>query len=465
MTLEGRAPIEILQKWVKSEYLIVAFISIVGFAFYLWILTRHPLIYGIDGPYYLIQVRSLQERGSLEYGDPPLAFLLFTLLTLLVGGDITLGVRLGVALFSALSSVPLHFLVKRITRMEHAGYVAMLAGIFSAPHIRMMNDLLKNAVGVCFLLFFVYYLHDMAFTGRNRKNLFLASLFLVLTGATHILDFGVALLFLGLYFVMAVVLDINKGSIAKSLGILVSILGFFVAVAFTVFPSLFTDFYKGLRFLQDLFAASVGAHPILFLLDPRGGGLIVPVLTVGIVLTVYEWRKEERETALVLSTVTVIGWMLALPFIPPHWLWRFLLMEFIPVALILGYSASKMGRRIGVAIFFILCVSPLVVQSMEATRAMGPTINEGGYHELEEMRSVIPSNSVVVVHPRLGYWVQYVTRCDIASRPSPDLWRSYLHVLILHQEPPPPKLPPGSVILFHGNVFALVELPRPKLAE
>ena len=70
MTLEGKMPIEILQKWVKPEYLIVAFISIVGFAFYLWILTRHPLIYGIDGPYYLIQVRSLQESGSLEYGTP-----------------------------------------------------------------------------------------------------------------------------------------------------------------------------------------------------------------------------------------------------------------------------------------------------------------------------------------------------------------------------------------------------------
>ena len=84
--------------------------------------------------------------------ETPLAFLLSTLLTLLVGGDITLGVRVGVALFSALSAVPLHFLVKRITRMEHAGYVAMLAGTFSAPHLRMMNDLLKNAVGVCFLL-------------------------------------------------------------------------------------------------------------------------------------------------------------------------------------------------------------------------------------------------------------------------------------------------------------------------
>ncbi|KPV65500.1 MAG: hypothetical protein AOA65_0104 [Candidatus Bathyarchaeota archaeon BA1] len=51
---------------------------------------------------------------------------------------------------------------------------------------------------------------------------------------------------------------------------------FVIAAAFIVFPSLFTDFYKGIWFLQDLFAASVQENPIFFLLDPRGGGLIMP---------------------------------------------------------------------------------------------------------------------------------------------------------------------------------------------
>ncbi len=59
-----------------SSRLVVALIWAIGFAFYLEILTRHPLMYGIDGPYYLVQVRSLLEAGRLEYGDPPLSFVL-----------------------------------------------------------------------------------------------------------------------------------------------------------------------------------------------------------------------------------------------------------------------------------------------------------------------------------------------------------------------------------------------------
>lgn len=51
-------------------------LSSLGFVFYLWVFVRNPLIPGIDGPYYLIQVRSLLQTGKLVYGDPPLTFYL-----------------------------------------------------------------------------------------------------------------------------------------------------------------------------------------------------------------------------------------------------------------------------------------------------------------------------------------------------------------------------------------------------
>ena len=447
---------------MKIEYPLVALIWGVGFAFYLWILTRHPLIYGIDGPYYLIQVGSLLKGEGLKYGDPPLAFLLFAFFTVLVG-DVTLGIRIGVALFSSLSAVPVYFIVKEATKAKHAGYVAMLACIFSVPHIRMMNDLLKNVVGACFLLFFVYYIQDLALREGNRRNLFFAAFFLILTGITHILDFGVALLFLGLYPLMAVALNFNKRSFLRSVGVVSLILGFFVAAAFLVFPSLFTDFYKGISFLSDLFSASAQSHPIFFLLDSRSGGLIIPVLVIGAVLTVYEWRGGKKGAVLTLSTATIVGTLLSLPFIPQQWLWRFLLMEFIPLAIIIGYGASKMERKIAIAIFLILCISPLVYQSIEESRRMHPTINEEGYRELEMIERILPSDSVVIAHMPVAYWIQYIAGCDIAKRPSPDLWNSYSHAFILHQKRRPlPKLPQGSKIRFNGREFILIELPRPR---
>lgn len=451
-----------LHKLSKSEYLLVASISGVGFVFYLWILTRHPLIYGIDGPYYLIQVRSLLESGRLRYGDPPLAFLLFTLFTLLVGSDVTLGVRVGTASFSALSTVPVYLLLKRITRLKHAGHVGMVACIFSAPHIRMMNDLLKNAVGVCFLLFFVYYLHDLAFSNRTHKGLFLASLFLVLTGATHILDFGVALLFLGLHLVMAVLLDVNRRPFAINVGIILLVLGTFVGVAFTAFPSLFTDFYKGLHFLQDLFATSEQGPPVRFLYDPRGGLMTLPVLAFGAFLAVYEWKVGRREAVLMLSSATFVGILLSLPFIPPEYSWRFLLMEFIPISFILGYIVSRMEQKTRV-IFLMLVVVLLLFQSVSAARLMGPTIDEEGFRELELIGGIVPSNSVVasLVHPRLRYWIEYVLICNVTRGLSPRLWLQHQRVFGLVQRSYFSRpLPPHGMFL-EGKTFVLVEFHRP----
>ena len=453
-------------KPIRLEHLAVFSIIVIGFVFYLWILTRHSLIYGIDGPYYLIQVRSLLESGQLAHGDPPLSLLLFTFFTLLVGGDMTLGVRVGVAFFSALSTVPLYFLIRKITQKEYAGYVAMLACTFSAPHIRMMNDLLKNAVGVCFLLFFVYYLHNMVFSDEGRKNMLFASLFLVLTGATHVLDFGVALLFFSLYLVIVLVFNVHRRQFVKAVGFISLILGLFIAVAFIIFPSLFTSFFKGFYFLQDIFSASEQGAPIFFLFDPRGGSMTLFVLTVGVILAVYERRiKENREAVLVLTVTTIVGWLLCLPFIPPEWLWRFLLMEFIPVAIILGYSSSKMERKMALTIFLILVIFPLILQSVEASKNMGPTINEKGYHELAMMSDyIIPSNSVIVVKPQIGYWIQYVTRCDVARTPSQEFWQSYEHVLVLIKKIPsqPYSIPPGAKMppLFDGEMFVLFELQK-----
>ncbi|MFQ6074127.1 MAG: glycosyltransferase family 39 protein [Candidatus Bathyarchaeia archaeon] len=443
---------------MRCEYLIVSLICILGFVFYLWILTRHPLIYGIDGPYYLIQVESLLETGSLEHGDPPLAFLIFALFTVLLRGDTTFGVRVGVSLFSAISAVPLYFLVKRIAHMKMAGYAAMLTSIFATPHTRMINDLLKNAVGVCFLLFFVYYLHELVFGEGTRRNLLLASLFLVLTGATHILDFGVALLFLGLYLSVAVLLDVNRRLVVKNLGAMFLVVGLFVIAAFAAFPSLFTDFFKGLYFLQDLFAAlGETAHPILFLFDPRGGALIMPILAIGFLLAVYEWRAGNKEAALALMAVALIGLGLSFPLIPSEWLWRFLLMEFIPIAFILGYCVSKMERKVAVTIFLLIAVFPVVIQGVEASRMMGPIINEKGYRELKAMKDVLPSDSVVVVEPRFMYWAEYILECDIAKRPSPSLWQSYTHVLGLFSKAKQPPFPIARV-LFNGEVFILIEM-------
>ena len=123
----------------RLEYFVVFAVFVFGFMFYLLVLLKNELVPMIDGPYYLIQVRSLLTTGGLVYGDPPLTFYLLSVTSALLG-DISLGVKVGVSLFSALSTVPAYFLMKKVTKTSFAGITAMLFIIFSAPYIRTSSS-------------------------------------------------------------------------------------------------------------------------------------------------------------------------------------------------------------------------------------------------------------------------------------------------------------------------------------
>ena len=462
-------PVNPFGRQVKRESLIVSLVLVIGFIFYLWILTRHPLIYGIDGPYYLIQVRSLLETGHLAYGDPPLSFVFFAFFSVVFGGDLTFGIRVGVAFFGALSAAPIYFWIRKIAHSQLSGVVAMLVCIFSALHLRLLNDLLKNAVGAFFLLCFAYYLHSLVTGSANRKNLFLAAVFLILTAATHILVFGVALLLTILYSTVALLINFNRRSIAKNVGTLMLTVLVFGVTAFLVFPSLLADFFKGVSFFQGFFRGTGNDTPIQFFFDPMSAVFIAPILGVGYVLSFHEWRNQRREAFLAVASVTIAGTLLSLPFIPTEWLWRFLLMGFIPVAFILGHSISKVQTmpasrvKTAVSILLLLCLSLLVLQAVHVSRTLGPIIQEPDYDELESIGELIPSNSVLVGDLRHAYWLQYIARCSISSGPSPDLWQNYDHVLFLIDRfsPKRPPIPPNSTNIFEGNRFALYEQSRP----
>jgi len=138
-------------------------------------------------------------------------------------------------------------------------------------------------------------------------------------------------------------------------------------------------------------------------------------------------------------------------------------MEFIPIAFVLGFAVSKIKRKLISAIFLLLCLLPLVLQGVATSKTMKPTIREVDYHELEFIGSFIPSNSVIVGDLRLGYWVQYITNCDIAKKLSHELWENYEHVLILIDKLSlrVPPIPPGATKIIEVKHFVLYELRPP----
>jgi len=262
---------ELFDKIAKREYGLLFLVFILIFGFYLFILTRSPLIYGSDGPYYLIQVRSLLENFSLIYGDPPFSFFIFAFFSLLLN-DITFGIKFSVAFFSALTSIPLYFWIKHVTRSKFSSYIAVFICTFSALHIRFLNGLLKNTVGAFFLMCFIFYLHSSIIGGKSKMDRFLCTVFLILTAITHILDFGVALLFLILYPIIGVIFYPEKKKyLLKTMGFMLVIILFFSILAFITFPMLFSDFHKGLAFLNAFFSGESEYSEIQYLFNYSGG--------------------------------------------------------------------------------------------------------------------------------------------------------------------------------------------------
>jgi len=446
------------------ERILVSSLFGVGFLMFTSVLTRHPLVYGIDGPYYLIQVESLLSSGHLVYGDPPLAFYILAFFSTVMG-DVTLGVKVGVAFFGALATIPMYLVVKSVTGRGWSAYFGVAVLLLSASLLRMMSDLIKNAIGVFFLLFFLYYLHLMTFKAATWRNAALALSFLILTAFCHILDFAVAVLFLGLYFLFSMLLCTDRLRLAKRYGLLFTSLILITVSGYLLFPFYFThDFDKALSFLSS--AVGGGSQAFSPFLPPTGqmifmdGLLFLTAIIMGAFLAVYEMSRRNRGAAVFLSAMVIFGVLLTLPSTSQ---WRFWLMEFIPIASILSFVASKHGRKRDTLPFIVITLILLGGQSAQMAQMIGPSIRDDEYRELKEMKDLVPQGSFVLNRARgpLIYWVQYIFESPRVKTDSPLGQDASVFILIRKGDPHP--LPRGEVV-YDGRIFILIRAsppPRP----
>lgn len=459
--LLGRAKLGALR--TNFEVLAVSSIVVLGFGLYLWILTKYPLIYGIDGPYYLIQIEGLLQSGALVYEDPPLAFYLLAFFSVLMG-EATLGIKVGTALFSALSAIPMYLLIKEVTKKRYVAYFGMVALILSASFVRMMGDLIKNAIGVFFLLFFVYCLHRMTFRGPTWRNILLTLSFLVLIALCHILDFAVAAFFLVSYFLLSMALGVNRRGVAKGFGILSVALIALIALGYLLFSEyLAHDLNKAFSFLSSI--TDPGALTVFPLLPrapgpPIDGLLLLLIIALGMSLALYETKKRNGEAAVLLWTMTILAILLTLP---SDNRWRFLLMEFIPIATILSFVASKPLRRVDAIPFVLISLVLLGGQFYPTAQMVGPTINDHEYQELQEMKSIVPSDSLVINRARgpIIYWILYVFESWKISGGPPPGEQGYEVFILMQKGVPRPPPPSRGEVVFDGDTFILFRTLRP----
>ncbi len=117
---------------VIIEFSVVTALVIAASCMYMLKEFTTPLLYGIDGPYYYIQVSSILMNGHLKYLDPPLSFYILTAYSVLLN-DIFAGIKVGTVITTLLATYAIYYLVRYITSPA-GGLIASLL-YYSRPSL------------------------------------------------------------------------------------------------------------------------------------------------------------------------------------------------------------------------------------------------------------------------------------------------------------------------------------------
>jgi hypothetical protein len=188
----------------RFPWALVSAIVFIGTLLRALLLFSTTLVPGINGAYYLVQARSLIERGKLGIPDLPLTFTVQAQLAKIVQwisgasleSSIVFAVKCADAALPPLVAIPVFALVRQWTRRAGTGYwvpaCAALAAAAGAPALMMVGDFQKNSLALLWLASLLWSLHEWL-DEPSFKRAVLPVLFLGLIGITHIGVFGWAL--------------------------------------------------------------------------------------------------------------------------------------------------------------------------------------------------------------------------------------------------------------------------------
>jgi hypothetical protein len=172
-----------------------------------WLLFGTDYVPGVNGAYYLVQARSLMERGVLGIPDMPLTFHLHAALAwLLVKVDgmgqadaILWAVKLCDAVLPPVVAWPVFVVVRRWAKARDQGDGVPLAAAalacFAWPWLRMVGDLQKNSLAMVWLALLAMALHRWLGAPTPMRGMVVLTSLLLL-GLTHIGVLGATLVML-----------------------------------------------------------------------------------------------------------------------------------------------------------------------------------------------------------------------------------------------------------------------------
>jgi hypothetical protein len=154
---------------------------------------------GWDGYYYIMQVQSFFQKGTLHTPDHSLVYPFYILLSGLIK-DYIIAFKVGSAILAGIFVASAVVISGRSTPNKHAPYLVGAFFIFSPTFYFFTAQFPKNLMGLIFLIWFIYFLTD--------KRMIAAGIFFMLAFMTHRMMAGISLILLLLSFLQKVNLNI-----------------------------------------------------------------------------------------------------------------------------------------------------------------------------------------------------------------------------------------------------------------
>jgi len=450
-----------LHNFVKRHPLLVLSSIIVSISvlLYIFVLLRHGLLPGIDGPYYAVQVESIARGAGLKYPDPPLIFY-FMYLLYRASGNVFLGVALGVSVFVCLTSATLGYLVFKLTHSLIASATSMIVFIVAPFEFRLAGDFMKNAAGLLWVvLFLITACKGIKSRGRGRALYTLISFALMLgAGLTHILDYGFILLLALLIPAVQAVVRRGDSSTIFYEALMAALLSL---VIFYALPSLQGgDLFKALRITEGLLHHGTVAHPPKPVSSGKGFRPFPPgyneiyfgldCVSATLLLILSYIRRDALEIYASLGIATAL---VALPVWRMQVAGRLQLMGGVSLAISLGGVLDSVRGLEGRSLTALAVIGLVIPSGMLVAGGVGPSISVQAYHELNSaihrLNQTYGEACLVVPDPPLRYWVGTIAS-NVQARIE-DCVQPPIIVIMLRSHPPRIPLSTFSHLIYRGE--------------
>jgi len=448
-------------KLLKEKYWIIVLFCIFLFSFILdiYLLTRYNLSYGMDGPYYDLQVLSVIKTGFPLFNHPPLTYYLLAPFVLIFKNSF-LGIKVGMAFFASLMVFPAYFLCETLNKngSKIPSFLCAFLITVNMYYFSLLGDFLQNLMGALFLLLFLYVFVKWLQDTRNLKYGALTIVLVVCNILTHLYTgMLVVAIFIIMFLLNLIIKAIKDRKLPvhnlKILGLILVIVFGGLAVIFTAFPITFSKLLTFISFFNQT-NSSTNNFP--------GGDslnftefLTIPLI-LGVLATIIVFYKDLKENlskknknqisdnynvnnkeglskkGIITAIYLIILFILAiLSIMPSEYQNRFILLLFIPIGLLVPVGVQLIEKvfinkypskkKIIISIIAIIAILFAVSSfySISESSNMGPSIGSNQYSALSQIKSDYmnnASNPIVVVNEyHIGYWVEYALGVDVFS--------------------------------------------------